>query len=240
MPSAPQRIARHSKLELREAAWPKPNHAWCTRGMRPSFCSLEVFHNGEVGADTAVVFPLWAWRIVLFEPVRRDEWTGNRVERSVLMKVCPALRRDPTLRLRGAGHRTLCPARWSVWHRRPLRTGGENPQGRQPDGTRAAHLQPRYHHQEPRRTGAPLPRRADRPRPNGRGAGAGSDRDTQTLKLALVPPSQGTQEPRPGNGPAGCRTANRPRRHEDRLARSKSRNLLKSIDDKLRRQKLGN
>ena len=68
---------------------------------------------------------------------------------------------------------------------------------------------------------------------------AGSNSDTQTLKLTLVPPAQ---------GPDGARACDRPRgagppiapADEDRLERSKSRNLLESIDDKLRRQNLGN
>ena len=67
---------------------------------------------------------------------------------------------------------------------------------------------------------------------------AGSNSDTQTLEARSRAPAQGP--PRTGLRPAPrCGTADRPP-DEDRLERSKSRNLLESIDDKLRRQNLGN
>src|SRR4029453_14488388 len=51
-------IARHIKYELPEAAWASPSNDWLPSWNTPLVLSLEVFHNGEVGADTAVVFPV--------------------------------------------------------------------------------------------------------------------------------------------------------------------------------------
>ena len=68
---------------------------------------------------------------------------------------------------------------------------------------------------------------------------AGSNSDTQTLKLTLVPPAQGPTTRGLATGPRGAGPPIAPV-DEDRLERSKSRNLLESIDDKLRRQNLGN
>ena len=51
-------IARHIKCELREAAWASPSNDWLHSWNAALVLSLEVFHNGEVGADTAVVLPV--------------------------------------------------------------------------------------------------------------------------------------------------------------------------------------
>ena len=51
-------IARHIKCELREAAWSNPSNAWLQPWNAALVLSLEVFHNGELGADSAVVFPV--------------------------------------------------------------------------------------------------------------------------------------------------------------------------------------
>src|SRR5262245_18568894 len=67
----------------------------------------------------------------------------------------------------------------------------------------------------------------------------GSNSDTQTLKLTLGPPAQGPTNRGLATGPRGAGPPIAPA-DEDRLERSKSRNLLESIDDKLRRQNLGN
>jgi len=68
---------------------------------------------------------------------------------------------------------------------------------------------------------------------------AGSNSDTQTLKLTLVPRAQGPSTRGLATGPRGAGPPIAPT-DEERLERSKSRNLLESIDDKLRRQNLGN
>jgi hypothetical protein len=59
-------IVRHIKCELREAVWSKPGHEWLNTWNAALVLSLEVFHNGEVGADHRSRLAPRTWRIVLF------------------------------------------------------------------------------------------------------------------------------------------------------------------------------
>jgi hypothetical protein len=94
-------IARHIKCELREAAWASPSNDWLHSWNAALVLSLEVFHNGEVGADTAVVFPVR--QTGRFIPNLTGGFSGQatRTERISFNESLAALHRDPSLRCEG-------------------------------------------------------------------------------------------------------------------------------------------
>jgi hypothetical protein len=234
-------IVRHIKCELREAVWSKPGHEWLNTWNAALVLSLEVFHNGEVGADTAVVLPLGHGGSFLPNLTGTLSGQATRTERISFNESLSALRRDPTLR---------CEERDTErYGRLGGRLGIADLFERAGRTRKVANLtgltQLDYNLDFIIKSNAGLaPRFLVVPIGHDRTIGggvklAGSNSDSQTLKLTLVPPAQGPTSRGLATGPRGAGPSLAPA-DEDRLERSKSRNLLESIDDKLRRQNLGN
>jgi hypothetical protein len=234
-------IARHIKCELREAAWANPSNDWLHAWNAALVLSLEVFHNGEIGADTAVVLPVR--QTGTFFPNLTGGFSGQatRTERISFNESLAALHRDPSLR---------CAERDTErYGRLGGRLGIADLFERAGRTRKLANLtgltQLDYNLDFIIKSNAGLePRFVLVPVGHDKliGGGvklAGSNSDTQTLKLTLVPPAQGPTARGLATGPRGAGPPIAPM-DEDRLERSKSRNLLESIDDKLRRQNLGN
>ncbi|RPI41768.1 MAG: hypothetical protein EHM67_07745 [Hyphomicrobiaceae bacterium] len=233
-------IARHIKCELREAAWSNPSNAWLQPWNAALVLSLEVFHNGELGADSAVVFPVQSGAFV---PNLTAGFSGQatRTERISFNESLLALHRDPNLGCKGreTGHYGRLGGQLGIadLFERAGRT------------RKVANLtgltQLDYNLDFIIKSNAGLePRFSLVPIGNSRSVGGGikltgSNSDTQTLKLTLVPPAQAPTARGIGTSARGAGPPIAPA-DEDRLERSKSRNLLESIDDKLRRQNLGN
>ena len=234
-------IARHIKCELREAAWASPSNDWLHTWNAALVLSLEVFHNGEIGADTAVVFPVR--QTGTFIPNLTGGFSGQatRTERISFNESLAALHRDPSLRCEGRDT--------DRYGRLGGRLGIADLFERAGRTRKLANLtgltQLDYNLDFIIKMNAGLePRFVVVPIAHDKSIGgglklAGSTSDTQTLKLTLVPPAQGPTTRGLATGPRGAGPPIAPM-DEDRLERSKSRNLLESIDDKLRRQNLGN
>ena len=234
-------IARHIKCELREAAWSKPSHEWLQTWNAALVLSLEVFHNGEVGADTAVVLPISHGGSFLSNLSGATSGQATRTERISFNESLAALHRDPSLRCEGRDTER--------YGRLGGRLGIADLFERAGRTRKLANLtgltQLDYNLDFIIKSNAGLePRFVVVPIGHDRTIGgglklSGSHSDTQTLKLTLVPPAQGPSTRGLATGPRGAGAAI-PSADEERLERSKSRNLLESIDDKLRRQNLGN
>src|SRR5262245_58572200 len=91
-------IVRHIKCELREAAWSKPGHEWLHTWNAALVFSLEVFHNGEAGADTAVVLPIAHGGSFLANLTGGMSGQATRTERISFNESLAALRADRALR----------------------------------------------------------------------------------------------------------------------------------------------
>lgn len=234
-------IVRHIKCELREAAWSKPGHEWLHTWNAALVFSLEVFHNGEVGADTAVVLPITHGGSFLANLTGGMSGQATRTERISFNESLAALRADRALRCQDRDTER--------YGRLGGRLGIADLFERAGRTRKLANLtgltQLDYNLDFIIKNNAGLePRFLVVPIGNDRTIGGGlkltgSNSDTQTLKLTLVPPAQGASTRGLATGPRGAGPPIDPA-DEDRLERSKSRNLLESIDDKLRRQNLGN
>jgi hypothetical protein len=233
-------IARHIKCELREAVWSNPANAWLQSWNAALVLSLEVFHNGELGAETGLILPVR--ETGSFAPNLSAGFSGQatRTERISFNESLRGLNGDANLRCKGRDT--------AHYGRLGGQLGIADLFDRAGRTRKVANLtgltQLDYNLDFIIKSNAGVePRFVVVPIGSARVGGglklAGSNSDTQTLKLTLVPPVEAATARGIGPGPRGAGPPIAPV-DEDRLERSKSRNLLESIDDKLRRQNIGN
>jgi hypothetical protein len=218
----------------------EPSNDWLHAWNAALVLSLEVFHNGEVGADTAVVLPVR--QTGTFFPNLTGGFSGQatRTERISFNESLAALHRDPSLRCEGRDTER--------YGRLGGRLGIADLFERAGRTRKLANLtgltQLDYNLDFIIKSNAGLePRFVVVPIGHDRTSGAGSNFPAPTA----IPNAQ-AYSGAPGAGastaawqPARAGPKQRyPLRTRSALERSKSRNLLESIDDKLRRQNLGN
>ena len=199
-------IARHIKCELREAAWASPSNDWLHTWNAALVLSLEVFHNGEVGADTAVVFPVRQTGTIIPNLTGGFSGQATRTERISFNESLAALHRDPSLRCEGRDT--------EQYGRLGGRLGIADLFERAGRTRKVANLtgltQLDYNLDFIIKSNAGLePRFIVVPLGNAKSLGgglklAGSNSDTQTLKLTLVPPAQGPTARGLATGPRGA------------------------------------
>jgi hypothetical protein len=236
-------ITRHIKCELRDAVWRDPANDWLRSWNAGLVLTLEVFHTGDVAADTGVVFPVNATGV--FIPTLSGGYSGQatRTERISFNESLVGLSQDTKLacKTQSAGRDGRLEGQLGIadlLERAGRTRSTANLTGLTQLDYNLDFIIKSNAGLEPRFTLVPIG--------NSRSIGGGvklsnSRSDTQSLKLTLVPPAVAAAPTNRslapglrGGGPAIAPV------DEDKLERSKSRNLLESIDDQLRRQNLRN